>query len=214
MSSENKRDLIIQQLIKISGMLKEGRYEEIDLSLIEKEANDLAYNLKELIINLENAGNSLTESYSVSQISDNLNYICKTTAEGVSRVIDQSESIINRSTQIAADIDKLKAKFPVIGEEESFKKIKSELSELQNNAFTIMTSLEFEDINRQLIEKISKKLNELYENLMKVLFLLKFKEKQEQSKEFLNELKKVADVNMENSHKQDVIDQLLKEFGL
>jgi hypothetical protein len=38
---------LINQVIAISGLLKEDRCSEIDLSLIEKEASDLAFNFIE-----------------------------------------------------------------------------------------------------------------------------------------------------------------------
>jgi chemotaxis protein CheZ len=111
-------------------------------------------------------------------------------------------------------VAKLKSDCPAEQRTEIFTRIDDSLAKLQNSAFTIMASLEFEDINRQLIEKISKKMNELYDNLIKVLMLLKVKEKEMSHKGFIEDLKKVADIGMENTHKQDMIDELLKEFGL
>ncbi len=216
MAEERIHEWLMQQVVSISELLKDGRYNEIDLSSIEKEATELARNFGSVITSLESAKGNLTQAYDVPQITDNLLYISRTTTEGVNKVIDFSEAIINDANGISESLGKIKGSHsdqtaavqPIVDME-------NRLANLQNNAFTIMASLEFEDINRQLIEKILKKLNELYENLVKVLVMLKFKDKIEKNDSaFLNDMKKVADIEGNLTHKQDSIDQLLKEFGL
>jgi len=209
-------DWLLQQVVSISELLKEGRYTEIDLSSIEKEATDLARNFGSVINSLESAKDNLTNTYDVPQITDNLQFISRTTTEGVNKVIDYSEAIINDANGISESLAKVKEKGGGLADIAApITDVENRLANLQNNAFTIMSSLEFEDINRQLLEKILKRLNELYENLVKVLVMLKFKDKIEKNDSaFLDGMKKVADVEGDQTHKQDSIDQLLGEFGL
>lgn len=217
MTEDEKRQWLISQVIAISELLKEGRYNEIDLSLIEKEAADLASNFSEVINSLESVGYKVSDDKEdVQQISDHLKHISKTTEEGVMRVMDHSEAIVEDATYISTNLAAVKGKMadkPEVKEE--LDKIDSRLSKLQNSAFTIMTSLEFEDINRQKLEKILKKLNEVYDNLIKVLLLLKVKEKIEQKdSSFIREIRQISDPNEDVSGKQGMIDELLNEFGL
>lgn len=217
MTDDEKRQWLIGQVISISGLLKEGRYSEIDLTLIEKEAADLASNFGEVINSLESVGYNVGEDKEdVQQISHHLKHISKTTEEGVMQVMDHSESIVEDATYISNNLAALKEK---IGDKPELKEeldnMDSKLASLQNNAFTIMTSLEFEDINRQKLEKILKKLNQVYDNLIKVLLLLKVKEKiEKKDSSFIQEIRSISDPNEDLSGKQGMIDELLKEFGL
>lgn len=217
MTEEEKRQWLINQVVSISGLLKEGRYDEIDLSLIEKEATELASNFSEVIDSLEEVGYKVGEDTGdVQQISDHLKHISKTTEEGVMQVMDHSESIVSDANQIQDQVTVIKDK---IGDQpeikQDFDNIDDTLGHLQANAFKIITALEFEDINRQKLEKILKKLNQVYDNLIKVLLLLKVKEKiEEKDSSFIREIRHISDPNEDVSSKQGMIDELLQEFGL
>lgn len=214
---EDKRNWLINQVRSISELLKDGRYNEIDLSLIEKEASDLASNFGEVIHSLEEVGYKIGgDKEDVQQISSHLEHISRTTEEGVMRVMDHSESIVNDASAISGSITAIKGK---IGDNADlaadWDAIDDKLAGLQNNAFTIMTSLEFEDINRQKLQKILKKLNQLYDNLIKVLLLLKLKDSiEKKDSAFIHEIRNISDPGEDPVKKQDMIDQLLKEFGL
>lgn len=217
MTEEEKRKWLINQVIAISALLKEGRYDEIDLTLIEKEATELASNFGQVIQSLEEVGYSIGEDKGdVQQISDHLKHISKTTEEGVMQVMDHSESIVSDANLISDSVSAIKKKAgdtPEIKEE--LDNIDVTLTHMQGNAFKIITSLEFEDINRQKLEKILKKLNQVYENLIKVLLLLKVKERiEEKDSTFIQEIRHISDPNEDVSSKQGMIDELLKEFGL
>lgn len=216
-NEDDKRNFLITQLIDISEHLKEGRYKEIDLTLIEKEATELAANFGEVITSLESVGYNLSEETDdVQQISTHLKHISKSTEEGVMQVMDHSESIVSDANCISDNLAIIKEK---IGEKPEIKsqldEVDSTLAHLQSNAFKIITSLEFEDINRQKLEKILKKLHHVYDNLIKVLLLLKVKERiDKKDSDFIKEIKHISDPEDKNPQKQGMIDELLKEFGL
>ncbi|MCP5053945.1 MAG: hypothetical protein GY940_42650 [bacterium] len=217
MTEEEKRQWLLNQVISISGLLKEGRYDEIDLTLIEKEATELATNFGEVIDSLEEVGYKVSEDRDdVQQISHHLEHITKTTEEGVMAVMDHSESIVSDANTISDNMAALKDKMgdnPEVKEE--LDNIDTTLAQLQTNAFKIITSLEFEDINRQKLEKILGRLTVVYDNLLKVLLLLKVKEKiEERDSSFIKEIRHISDPNEDPSSKQGMIDELLKEFGL
>lgn len=214
---EDKRNWLLGQIVSLSELLKDGRYDEIDLSVIEKEAADLASNFGEVINSLEEVGYKLGgDKEDVQQISHHLQHISRTTEEGVMQVMDHSESIVSDATAISDNLSSLREKVgdnPEIQQE--LEAMDAKLGSMQNSAFTIMTSLEFEDINRQKLEKILKKLNQLYDNLIKVLLLLKLKESiEKKDSTFIRDIRQISDPNEDNSSKQGMIDELLKEFGL
>jgi len=217
MSEDEKRKWLLNQIVAISKLLKEGRYDEIDLSLIEREAAELATNFGEVINSLESVGYKVGEdTEDVQQISQHLKHISKTTEEGVMQVMDHSEAIVSNANRISSNIAAVKEK---IGDRPDLKTeydhIDNSLTTLQTNAFKIITALEFEDINRQKLEKILKRLNIVYENLIKVLIMLKVKEKIEQKdSSFIREIQNISDPEEDVSGKQGMIDELLKEFGL
>jgi chemotaxis regulatin CheY-phosphate phosphatase CheZ len=217
MSEEEKRKWLISQIVAISGLLKEGRYDEIDLTLIEREAAELASNFNEVIHSLEEVGYKVSEdSGDVKQISQHLKHISKTTEEGVMQVIDHSEAIVADTNRLSDNLTALKEKIGDQPETQGeLQEIDRTLFDLQTHAFKIITSLEFEDINRQKLEKILKRLNQVYDNLIKVLLLLKLKEKIEKAdSSFIREIQDIMDPAEDIADKQDMIDQLLKEFGL
>ncbi len=213
--NQSNKDWLVERLTELSQALKEGRYQEIDLSSIEHEAEVLAANFKEIIDSLQSVGFFIeSDSNDVQRISDRLKHIRKSTEEGVMRVMDSAEGIIDDATVISATVETLSQRLDSEENRGEFKQLEESLGALQNKAFTIMTSLEFEDINRQQLEKILKRLGEVYDNLMKVLLLLKLKDKITKADSgFINEIRQISDPeNM--SHQQDTIDALLTEFGL
>jgi len=195
--------------------MKDGRYQEIDLSIIEQEAEALASNFKEVIDSLQSVGFRIgNDSNDVQRISDHLKHISKSTEEGVMRVMDSAEGIIDDATVISSSLDTLSGQTQSEDTRKEFDQVNDRLGSLQNKAFTIMTSLEFEDINRQQLEKILKRLGEMYDNLMKVLLLLKLKDKiTHADNRFITEIRRISDPE-QKSHQQDTIDALLNEFGL
>ncbi len=213
--NQSNKDWLIEQLTVMSQALKDGRYQEIDLSLIEHEAEALASNFKDVIDSLQSAGFRIgSDSTDVQRISDHLKHISKSTEEGVMRVMDSAEGIIDDATVISSALDSLSEQPGSAEQRQEFDQVNDRLGALQNKAFTIMTSLEFEDINRQQLEKILTRLGEIYDNLMKVLLLLKLKDKITQADtRFIDGIRRISDP-ASNSHQQDTIDALLTEFGL
>ena len=199
----------------MSQALKDGRYQEIDLSIIEHEAEALASNFKEVIDSLQSVGFRIgNDSNDVQRISDHLKHISKSTEEGVMRVMDSAEGIIDDATVISSSIEGLSGRSETETDRKEYDQVNERLGALQNKAFTIMTSLEFEDINRQQLEKILTRLGEIYDNLMKVLLLLKLKDKiTHGDNRFIEDIRRISDPE-QKSHQQDTIDALLNEFGL
>jgi len=210
MENTDRKEWLISQLTEMSKLLSQGKYEDIDLKSIEREAQDLAKNFQEFISSLQTVGSELgAESHDVSHIREKLRKIITTTENSVKKVIDFSEGIMNDVSEIRNRIQDLSI------ENSSANDVDTKLSKIQDSAFNIMTSLEFEDINRQMIEKINERLNLIYDNFMRVLIMLKLKDKLEQNDtKFMSEMTAITDPSVSIEEKQNMIDELFKEFGL
>ena len=210
MENTDRKEWLISQLTEMSKLLSQGKYEDIDLKSIEREAQDLAKNFQEFISSLQTVGSELgAESHDVSHIREKLRKIITTTENSVKKVIDFSEGIMNDVSEIRNRIQDLSI------ENSSANDVDTKLSKIQDSAFNIMTSLEFEDINRQMIEKINERLNLIYDNFMRVLIIMKLKDKLEQNDtKFMSEMTAITDPSVSIEEKQNMIDELFKEFGL
>ncbi len=218
MSSQDRNEWLLDEVRKISEFLKEGRYNDIDLATLEKEAPDLAGNFAEVIKNLEAAGENVgLDAHDIPKMNEYLTHISKTTETGVTAVLNIAEAAMN-------DMDKIKDSLGNIGKEnpqntdkksveDKVREINETIDNLQDNFFTILTSLEFEDINRQLTEKIVARLDEMYADLLEMMMALNAKEYQnEEDSTFLKALKRLFDIDDITHHSQAVADELFEEF--
>jgi len=215
--AQDRRARLIQEIRRISSQMCSGDYDQIDLSLIEREAEDLADNFAQVIGSLAEVGFKVSEdSGDIRSISDHLEHISQTTREGVMKVMDHSEAIISDATGIAETLNELEKSIEITPQcQPLLAGVQARVDSLQNNAFTVMTALEFEDINRQRLEKILTRLEELYDNLLKVLVLLKVKGRSEQDpSHFMSDIRKIANPDEDEDRRQGRIDDLLREFGL
>jgi len=217
MYKDDHKEWLLSQIKVISELLKEGRYDEIDLSAIEREASDMAKNFDQVIKSLESAGQKMSiDSQDLPRISEHLSHISESTEKGIMTVINNTESIMEDATNASEVLYKLQEDFK--DNEEVKNKIQEAndfLDSAQGKCFNIITSVEFEDINRQLLDKILGRLNELYDNLLKILLMLKLKERLDnQESGFLESLKHIIDIEGGDRQSQEMIDDLFEDFNL
>ena len=220
MTKPENKEKLLQHVIDISSKLVNGELENIDLSAIEKELNILADNFQRLIENFNVLGENIYHSSNEMPIlSQHLEHISETTAEGVTKVMDNAEGIMNTSVEMCGKVDELTEKYKENEElGNDLVGIADYAMNIQNRAFSIMTSLEFEDINRQQIEKITTALTDFQNEFFRLLTMLKIKDyldKKGHKSAIMHDLQQVVDLhNTESESKQDLIDELFKEFGL
>ncbi|MCP4221650.1 MAG: hypothetical protein GY765_43900 [bacterium] len=200
----------------MSEHLMNGTYDEIDFSLIEQESAEMAANLRAIIDGLELAGNETAADLEDIPITTaHLDHIAKTTEKGVLEVMNTSESIMAELYKVKDSLDKIAEQCPeneVVREEA--KTASDILDGAQNQCFSIMTSLEFDDIHRQLLEKIITRLEQSYEKLMELQLVLNLRSNLEkQEDEFLKGLQRIIDIEgTSKRHSQDVVDDILDGF--
>lgn len=218
MSSQDRNQWLLDEIRKISEFLKEGRCNDIDLTSLEKEAPDLAGNFAEIIKNLEAAGENVgLDADDIPKMTEYLTHIAKTTETGVTAVLNIAETAMNDMDKVKSALDKINNKVSNTTGHETVKNEINEITEtvnnLQDNFFTILTSLEFEDINRQLMEKIIGRLDQMYGNLLEMMVRLNAKEyPAQEASTFLKALKRLFDIDDISHHNQAVADELFEEF--
>lgn len=218
MSSQDRNEWLLDEIRKVSQFLKDGRYNDIDLKSLEKEAPDLAGNFAEIIRNLESAGENVgLDANDIPKMNEYLTHISKTTEAGVTAVLNIAEEAMNDMDKVKDALDNICEENPKTTDKnnvtDKIHELNVTIDNLQNNFFTILTSLEFEDINRQLMEKIIGRLDEMYGNLLEMMVSLNAKENPNQeASTFLKALKRLFDIEDINRHSQAVADELFEEF--
>jgi chemotaxis regulatin CheY-phosphate phosphatase CheZ len=217
MSKQEHKEWLLDQIKVLSEHLKEGRYDEIDLSAIEKEASAMARNFGEVIDSLESAGQKMgMDSNDLPTITEHLAHISETTEKGVLTALNTTEAIMDEAAKAKESLVRIRDY--LFGNEElkhELLAVNGRMDTVQDHCFTVITSLEFEDINRQVMEKVLTRLNVLYDNLLKILAMLKFKERiEKRDTSFLDSLKHIIDIEGANRQSQDMVDDLFEDFGL
>jgi hypothetical protein len=216
MYSQDHREWLLTQIKLLSEHLKEGRYDEIDLAAIENEASDMAKNFGQVIEGLESAGLKMgLDSHDLPTVTEHLAHIAESTEQGVMAAINNTESIMDEATKAKESLQYVEEQ--VTGNKELKDRVQSVnnmMDTIQDYCFSVITSLEFEDINRQVMGKILARLNEMYENILKILLMLKIKDRIEKDSSFLEGLKHIIDIEGAKRQSQDMIDEIFEDFGV
>ena len=217
MSKQEHKEWLLEQIRSLSERLKEGRYDEIDLSAIEKEASDMARNFGQVIESLESAGQKMgLDSSDLPAISEHLSHISQSTEKGVMTAINTAEAIMEEASKAKESLVQIDEQLS--GNEElknQVREAETRMDTVQDHCFSVITALEFEDINRQVMEKILIRLNQLYDNLLKILLMLKLKDRIEKGDStFLDGLKHIIDLEGAKRQSQEMIDELFDDFSL
>jgi len=218
MDVEDGTQEILNHVRLILDMVREGSYDSIDLTPISRLEPSLAEGLNLLIQNIKTTGKDLnTDVVDLSIIKDHLDHVTQSFESGVLTVINTAETVMNDTNEIRESLETLNRRLmetenpqlkPVVENAELV------LGEVQNNCFTILTSLEMEDINRQLLERIVTRLDQIQGNLHLLLSNLKIRESLEKKDSaFLDSLKHIIDLEGDSRQSQEDIDDLFEDFG-
>lgn len=218
MPEDNNKAWLLDQLLKVTEFIREGRLDEIDLDGISAESPQLALNLESIIRALELAGRKISlDTLDLPIINDHIDHVSKSTEAGVLTVLNTADTIMEKTTQAMDVSERLLEDECVKGNEilkDEIAKVDDIIASVQNHCFGIITSLEFEDANRQLLNKLLTRLNETYVNLMELLMLLRSEDKLETMKsDFLENLKRIIDLEGRSRQSQESVDELFEDFG-
>jgi chemotaxis protein CheZ len=198
----------IASLVEITDALLRGDYKgdvpEIDaegvLSLLAKKINAMLVTMKTVQVPLANAGEQapfvLSSAQDVVQLMEQSTGAVLDTSD---RIVLQVESLENMLRQSGGDSDQARAV----------------IVEIKAALFDIIASQSYQDVARQKMEKIVLDLNQIRDWLIEVLVIFNIKkdgslENLEKKKELL---RGVHAPSSPSSLKQDLVDDLLSEFG-
>jgi hypothetical protein len=216
MSDQDKEDGFLARIRVLSEQLKEGRFDKIDLSFLESETPDIAANFRQVVDALESAGRYIkVDSHDLSTVSGHLSHISETTEKGVMTAINTAEAIMEEAVNAKKYLSQIQEGSKGSRElEDLFQAVNGMLDSMQDHCFSVITGLEFEDINRQLMEKILARLNRLQDNLEKIISMLNITvNPDEKDSAFLESLRHIIDIDGSNRQTQDMIDDFFEDFG-
>ena len=213
MSDRRKIDKSIASLLAATESLLMGNYEEakveIDseglISNLAKKINAMIINMKTIEIPLSNAGEQAPHAI--------------TRAESVITLMAQSTNdVLNTSDQLVESIEKLEEDlYKMDGSSEKlYDHLKEKLPSLKTGMFNIISSQSYQDVARQKMEALIDDLNNIRNWLIDALVILNIKKDSSETnmKKKVNLLKQVKNKTMTENARQDLVDDLLTEFGL
>ncbi|MCP5106710.1 MAG: hypothetical protein GY950_25220, partial [bacterium] len=172
--------------------------------------------LKDILNSLESIRKKIGDDcHDLPMVNEHLSHVSKTTETGVTDVLNTAETIMSDSATAMESLNGIGKKTAEVKNGETLAneigEVEQILDNVQNNCFSIITSLEFEDINRQLMEKIMFRLDELYGNLTTISSALNLdlEEKEKNDSAFLKDLKRIIDIDDSRRHTQEAIDEAI-----
>ncbi len=211
-----QEESVLQMIGKAIELIMAGRSHEIDMAPIQRFAPDVASKLAELIQIMNVIPKHLPAGLvDMPIINQHLLHISQTTEAGVLTVLNTAEAIMNEASKIKELLDDIERHCP--DDDPRRQELQSALEMLnaiQDNSFSILTSLEFEDANRQLMGKIIQRLEEQNAHLLEVLPLIKNVQPLDKNDSvFLKGLKHIIDLEHTSRQSQDMIDDFFEDFG-
>lgn len=198
----------IASLVEITDSFLRGDYKgdvpEVDaegvLSLLAKKINAMLVNMKTVQAPLANAGEQAP--FVVSHAQD------------VVQLMEQSTgAVLDKSDRIIMQVEELENMLRQTGGDNA--QARAAIVEMKAALYDIIASQSYQDVARQKMEKIIVDLNQIRDWLIEVLVILNIKkdgsqENLEKKKELL---RGVHAPSAPSSLKQDLVDDLLSEFG-
>ena len=212
MSDRRKIDKSIASLLAATESLLMGNFEEakveIDseslISNLAKKINKMIINMKTIEIPLSNAGEQAPNAI--------------TRAESVITLMAQSTNdVLNTSDQLVESLEKLEQDlYKMNDSSELYDHLKEKLPSLKTGMFNIISSQSYQDVARQKMEALIDDLNNIRNWLIDALVILNIKKDSSETnmKKKVNLLKQVKNKTMTENARQDLVDDLLTEFGL
>lgn len=210
--SDKKMNWQIESLVQITESILRGELEEwktvIDvegmLSILASKINHLIIKMKDLETPLTSAGEQTpTAVFSAKNVIDLM-------ARATSQVLDHADRLIENTESLEKLITQSKER----GEETAVAASKH-LTDIKTRLFDIIGSQSYQDVARQKMEGLIVDLNQIRDWLIEVLVILDIRRDNspENVKKRTGLLREVSEGNAPEDLKQDLVDDLLMEFG-
>lgn len=213
MSDRSKIDKSIASLLAATESLLMGHFEEakveVDseglISKLAQKINTMIVNMRTIEVPLSNAGEQAPNAL--------------TRAESVITLMAQSTNdVLNTSDQLVESLEKLEETINKNGggDESLSGYLMGRLPAMKADMFNIISSQSYQDVARQKMEALIDDLNNIRNWLIDALVILNIKKDSSESnmEKKVSVLKQVKNKTMPENAKQDLVDDLLSEFGL
>ena len=213
MHDDNKINKSIESHSAATDSLLMGKYKEANVEIdseglifnLAQKINAMIINLKTIEIPLSNADkqtpNALVRAESViTLMAESTNDVLNTSDQLVES-LETIEKIVNNSDP---------------GSETLYEHLKSNLPEMKEDMFNIISSQSYQDVARQRLEALIDDLNNIRNWLIDALVILNIKKEPSESnmQKTVTLLKQVKNKTTPENTRQDLVDDLLAEFGL
>lgn len=205
-------DKNLASLVEITDSLLKGEFAErkpvIDaegmLSILAQKINTLVVNMKNVEPPLTSAGEQApTAVTSAKNVIDLM-------AQATSQVLDNADQLSESVEALDASLKTATLK----GTERQIS-VQKELTAIKTSLFDIIGSQSYQDVARQKMESLISDLNQSRDWLIEVLLILNIRKDNspENVQKKTEILKEVSEASTSDSMKQDLVDDLLAEFG-
>jgi chemotaxis protein CheZ len=204
---------VIESLLAATECLLMGKYDdakvEVDseglISNLAQKINTMIINMRTIELPLVNAGAQTPSAL--------------TRAESVITLMTQSTNdVLNTSDQLVESLEKLEKNMNsgAFSSEKLNDYLNQELPVMKAGMFNIISSQSYQDVARQKMEALIDDLNNIRTWLIDALVILNIKKDSSEGnmEKKVSLLKQVKNKTMPENAKQDLVDDLLSEFGL
>ncbi len=202
----------VSSLIDITDAILCGDYNKNAVEIdTEGVLQDLAQKINTMLVNLKSIETPLTsagdQAPSVVNRAMNVVDLMKKTAD---EVLDKSDRLTDQAESLEAKFSKLNIKDEVASNE-----INDSIDNIKNDIFDIIATQTFQDVARQKMEVIIKDLNQMRDWLIESLVILNIRkdDSPENIRQKTEILRDVKEADADDKNKQDLVDDLLAEFG-
>lgn len=210
--ADSQIDKNIASLLEVTEALLRGEFDQ-DATVIDAEGllkqlaqkiNTMVVNLKSVELPLSSAGE---QAPSVASNAQNVVELMKKTAGSV---LDKADKLSDLAESLEADLRGV-----VAAESEVGRQVQEKIDTMKEDIFDIIATQTFQDVARQKMEVIIKDLNQMRNWLIEALVVLNIRHNAsaENVEKKTALLRDVTGPATSESEKQDLVDDLLAEFG-
>ncbi|MCF1184224.1 protein phosphatase CheZ [Marichromatium gracile] len=208
MAEPQNIDKNIASLVKATESILNGEYERLDIDIdAEGMLSVLAQKINALVVNMKSAETPLTNAG--EQAPNAVSH-----ARNVIELMSQSTGqVLDNADRLSQEIESLEGQLQ--GDTASAPEYEQRLSQIKHHLFDIVASQSYQDVARQRMEQLVEDLDQIRDWLVEVLVILNIQqnssiENVEQKAQLLRE---VNGSSTPEALKQDLVDDLLSEFG-
>lgn len=212
MSTDPKVDRNLASLVEITDAILRGEFDHSVEINAEGLLSTLAQRINSMIINMRSAEMPLTSAGDQApNMADRAKNVVELMKQTAGNVLDRADSLSDLADELEGTLQKMAPhSSPDISEA-----AQNTLETMKEAIFDIIASQSYQDVARQKLEKIVLDLNQVRDWLIDALVILNIR-KDTSPENIQTKTEKLREINEpttpENS-KQDLVDDLLAEFG-